>query len=72
MEARRSEGCRVVDMECSAVMTVAQYRDVKAYQFVYAEDNLDGIDWDPRTMGNVPKSAKELYLRVAVEIAKQV
>lgn len=72
MEARRSEGCRVVDMECSAVMTVAKYRDVKAYQFVYAEDNLDGIDWDPRTMGNVPKSAKELYLRVAVEIAKQV
>lgn len=72
MEARRSEGCRVVDMECSAVMTVAEYRNVKAYQFVYAEDNLDGIDWDPRTMGKVPSSAKELYLRVAMEIAKQI
>ncbi len=72
MEARRSEGCQVVDMECSAVMTLAKYRDVKAYQFVYAEDNLDDIQWDPRTMGKVPASAKELYLRVAVEIAKQI
>ena len=72
MEARRSEGCQVVDMECSAVMTLAKYRDVKAYQFVYAEDNLDGIDWDPRTMGKVPSSAKELYLRAALEIAEKV
>ena len=53
-------------------MTLAKYRDVKAYQFVYAEDNLDGIDWDPRTMGKVPSSAKELYLRAALEIAGQV
>ena len=72
MEARRREGCQVVDMECSAVMTLAKYRDVKAYQFVYAEDNLDGIDWDPRTMGKVPASAKELYLRVALEIARNL
>lgn len=72
MEVRRSEGCQVVDMECSAVMTLAKYREAKAYQFVYAEDNLDGIDWDPRTMGKVPSSAKELYLRVAMEIAKQI
>ena len=72
MEARRREGCQVVDMECSAVMTLAKYRGIKAYQFVYAEDNLDDIQWDPRTMGKVPKSAKELYLRVAVEIARHV
>ena len=58
MEARRREGCQVVDMECSAVMTLARYRGIRACQFVYAEDNLDDIRWDPRTMGNVPKSAK--------------
>lgn len=72
MEARRSDGCQVVDMECSAVMTLARYRGIRACQFVYAEDNLDDIQWDPRTMGKVPKSAKELYLRVAVEIAQQI
>lgn len=72
MEARRREGCQVVDMECSAVMTLARYRGIRACQFVYAEDNLDDIRWDPRTMGKVPKSAKELYLRVAVEIAQQI
>ena len=72
MEARRREGCQVVDMECSAVMTLARYRGIRACQFVYAEDNLDDIQWDPRTMGKVPKSAKELYLRVAVEIARNL
>lgn len=72
MEARRCEGCQVVDMECSAVMTLAKYRGIRACQFVYAEDNLDDIQWDPRTMGKVPKSAKELYLRVAVEIARNL
>ena len=72
MEARRREGCQVVDMECSAVMTLARYRGIRACQFVYAEDNLDDIQWDPRTMGKVPKNAKELYLRVAVEIAQQI
>lgn len=72
MEARRREGCQVVDMECSAIMAVAAYRGVEAYQFLYAEDNLDAIEWDPRTMGAVPKSAKELYLRTAVEIALRV
>lgn len=72
MEARRREGCQVVDMECSAVMTLAMYRGIRACQFVYAEDNLDDIQWDPRTMGKVPKNAKELYLRVAVEIAQQI
>ena len=72
MEARRREGCQVVDMECSAVMTLARYRGIRACQFVYAEDNLDDIQWDPRSMGKVPKHAKELCLRVAVEIAQQI
>ncbi|MDD6043943.1 MAG: nucleoside phosphorylase [Eubacteriaceae bacterium] len=69
MNNRLAAGCRVVDMECSAIMTVADYRGVNAWQFLYAEDNLDDIVWDPRTLGKVPKSANELYLKVALEIA---
>lgn len=69
MNNRLAAGCRVVDMECSAIMSVADYRGVNAWQFLYAEDNLDDIVWDPRTLGKVPKSANELYLKVALEIA---
>lgn len=72
MENRLAEGCRVVDMECSAIMTVCKYRGVKVNQFLYAEDNLDDVKWDPRTLGKVPTSASELYLRTALEIAKRV
>lgn len=68
MAKRVAAGCRAVDMECSAIMAAAAFRGKKAYQFLYAEDNLDAVDWDPRTMGKVPASASELYLRVAVEI----
>ena len=71
MQNRLEAGCRVVDMECSAIMTVAEYRGIPAWQFLYAEDNLDNIVWDPRTMGKVPRSANELYLKVALEIAKE-
>ncbi len=69
MKKRIKDGCRAVDMECSAIMAAAKFRSIKAWQFLYAEDNLDGIEWQPRTMGSVPTSASELYLRVAVEIA---
>lgn len=72
MERRRGEGCGVVDMECAAIMAVARFRGVKAYQFLYAEDNLDDVVWDPRTMGKVPTSASELYLRAAMEIGRRV
>jgi uridine phosphorylase len=70
--ARLSEGCSVVDMECSAFMAVARFRNVEAYQYLYAEDHLDESEWDPRTLGKVPKSASEMYLRVALEIAARV
>ena len=70
--ARLSEGCKVVDMECSAFMAVAKFRGVEVYQYLYAEDHLDEVSWDPRTLGKVPKSASEMYLKVALEIAERV
>lgn len=69
---RISEGCKVVDMECSALMAAAKFRDVEVYQYLYAEDHLDEAQWDPRTLGKVPKSTLEMYLRVALEIALRV
>lgn len=72
MERRLSEGCRIVEMECSAFMAAAEFRDVECYQFVYTEDNLDAIKWEPRTLGKVPESSWELYLEAAIEIALNI
>lgn len=69
MLKRKSEGCLAVDMECASIMSVGQFRNVEIYQFLYAEDTLDGIEWDCRTMGKVTMSTYEIYLHTALEIA---
>ena len=72
MEKRRADGCIAVDMECASAMAVGQFRGAEVYQFLYAEDSLDGEAWDSRTMGKVPASDYETYLRVALEAASRL
>lgn len=72
MLKRKSEGCLAVDMECASIMSVGQFRNVEVYQFLYAEDTLDGIEWDRRTMGKVPMSTYEIYLHTALDIATMI
>ena len=72
VEKRRAGGCIAVEMECASAMAVGQFRDVPVYQFLYAEDSLDGNAWDARTWGAVPASDYEKYLRVALEAASRL
>ena len=72
MEKRKADGCIAVDMECASAMAVGQFRNRPVYEFFYAEDSLDGVEWDRRTMGKVPASDYEKYLRVALEAASRL
>ncbi|MDR2531045.1 MAG: nucleoside phosphorylase [Oscillospiraceae bacterium] len=72
MEKRKADGCLTVEMECASIMAVAQFRGVEAYQFLYAADSLDEVEWDARTLGSLPQSQREQYLRIALEIAVSV
>ena len=72
MAKRKADGCVAVDMECASAMAVGQFRGAEVYQFLYAEDSLDGDAWDRRTMGAVPTSSYEKYLRVALEVASRL
>ena len=72
MAKRKADGCLAVDMECASAMAVGQFRGAAVYQFLYAEDSLDGDAWDRRTMGAVPASDYEKYLRVALEAASRL
>ena len=46
MEKRVKEGCIAVEMECASIMSVAQFRSVEIYQFIYAADSLDEVEWE--------------------------
>ena len=69
---RRAEGCITVEMECASLMAVGQFHKKAVYQFLYAEDCLDSVEWDPRIMGKQPATAYEGYLDVALECAIRV
>jgi uridine phosphorylase len=72
MDARKKDGCITVEMECASLMAASQFRNIELYQFLYAEDSLDGECWDSRTMGKVTQGTREKYLRIALEIATRI
>lgn len=43
---RRAPGCVCVDMECSAVAALAQFRGKEVFQFFHGSDCLDGGEWE--------------------------
>ena len=70
---RKAMGCVCVEMECSALHAVAQFRGKDLFQFFYAADNLDNSSWDQRSLGNNDKlSEKEKIVYLALELAKEI
>lgn len=62
---RRTEGCLTVDMECSALMAVARFRNVVFGQYLVAEDDVSGGKWDRRHVDNqLPFQEKVFWLSV--------
>lgn len=67
---RRAEGCVCVDMECSAIAALAEFRNKDVFQFFYAADNLDSAKWDKRSLGRAEAlSDKEKIGLLAIEFA---
>lgn len=67
---RKEQGCICVDMECSAMNAVAEFRNKELFQFFYAADNLDSPKWDQRSLGNDDRlSEKEKIIYLALELA---
>lgn len=67
MQARRSEGCVAVDMECASLMACAQFRGYETYEFLYAADCLDGEEWDRRILGGTMSDMFDKILHTALE-----
>ena len=73
MKRRKEQGCVCVDMECSAVTAVAQFREKEIFQFFYAADNLDAEKWDMRSLDNRHKlHEKDKASLLAMELARRI
>lgn len=70
---RKEQGCICVDMECSAMNAVAQFRNKELFQFFYAADNLDSAKWDQRSLSNEDKlSEKEKIITLALKLTTKM
>lgn len=47
---RRAQGAITVEMECASMQALCSYRGTEFFQFLYAGDNLDGTEWEPRSV----------------------
>ena len=68
---RKRDAC--VDMECSAVAALAQFRGKDVFQFFYAADNLDSEVWEERSLSNMAKlSDKDKVALLAMDFAVKI
>lgn len=73
VEKRKRQGCVCVDMECSALMTLAQMRKIEIFEFFYAGDNLDKEQWDPRSLStHAMLEEKDRASYLALELARSI
>ena len=69
---RKERGCKVVEMECSAIMAMAEVRNINAYQFLYTDDTLEGDEWDLRTMQDPRNDILKECLEIAFKIVEEI
>lgn len=67
---RKEMGAICVEMECAAMQAMCDFRGVEFFQFLYAGDNLDHAQWDPRSLNGLAKlDEKERIALLAFELA---
>ena len=70
---RKEMGAVCVEMECSAMQAMCDFRGVEFFQFLYAGDNLDSAKWDPRSLSGLARlDDKEKIALLAFELACKI
>ena len=70
---RKEMGAICVEMECSAMQAMCDFRGVDFFQFLYAGDNLDHSTWDPRSLSGTSRlEDKEKIALLAFELAVKI
>ena len=58
---RKAEGCLTVEMECSAFLAVARFRNARFGQLLAPSDDVSGDEWDPRRAGERGAFSQKLF-----------
>lgn len=70
---RRTSGAVCVEMECAGMQALCDFRGVDFFQFFYAGDNLDGAEWDKRSLSNDARlDDKAKIALLALELAVKI
>ena len=71
MNEMKNNGCIAVDMECSALQTLCNFRKKNFYTFFITADSLAGGEWEPNYILDVEKHAApdEIGVAAAVKLA---
>lgn len=73
VESRVAMGAKCVEMECSALQAVADFRGFDLFTFFYAGDNLDLPEWDKRSLsGDVKLDEKSRIALLALELGHKI
>lgn len=68
--ARKAMGAVCVEMECAAMQALCDFRGVEFFQYLYAGDNLDHSNWDPRSLsGTARLDDKQKIVLLGFELA---
>lgn len=73
-EKRKSDGCISVEMECSAVQAMCDFRNLEFYTFFTSGDLLDSPKWDERhKKGELEGTQHDsTHFDIAIELANYV
>ncbi len=73
-EKRKNEGCISVEMECSAVQAMCDFRGLNAYFFFTSGDLLDAPKWEERRQKNQIKHTQHDsgHFEIALELARYI
>ncbi|MCR5112996.1 MAG: nucleoside phosphorylase [Acholeplasmatales bacterium] len=70
---RKEQGAICVEMECSAMQALCDFRGTEFFQFFYAGDNLDHSNWDPRSLaGGARLDDKIKIMFLAFELGMKI
>ena len=70
-QKHKDDGCISVEMECSALQAVCDFRNLNLYMFFTSGDLLDAPEWDKRHKDEELKGTQHgsLHFDIAIELA---
>lgn len=73
VERRKEQGAICVEMECAGMQAMCNFRETDFFQFLYAGDNLDHSEWQPRSIsGNTRLDDKSKIALLAFELGLKI